>query len=191
VAWGNKTPTNVTTARLLNSPALAVYEELKGLGADTDAYMWRDDTENDESAVGGEFELLHQLRIAFCNRNVILPFALIAGNFLLRTFHELLRKFIGGCERNAWLPLASKLRSGNRIRGLIELVKKQLANLGSGLDHNGNFADIRQLKRQTSRESRMHPRRGLDDQSSAAPRRFASNHTRQCLRHAQPFKSDR
>jgi hypothetical protein len=43
VAWDNKTPNSVTTARLLNSPAIAVYEELKGLAADTDAYMWRDD----------------------------------------------------------------------------------------------------------------------------------------------------
>ena len=43
VAWDNKTPNTVTTARLLNSPAIAVYEELKNLAADTDAYMWRDD----------------------------------------------------------------------------------------------------------------------------------------------------
>src|SRR6266404_1239148 len=43
VAWDNKTPNSVTTARLLNSPAIAVYEELKGLAADTDAYLWRDD----------------------------------------------------------------------------------------------------------------------------------------------------
>jgi len=27
----------------LNSLAIAVYEELKNLAADTDAYMWRDD----------------------------------------------------------------------------------------------------------------------------------------------------
>jgi hypothetical protein len=43
VAWDNNTPTSVTTARLLNSLAIAVYEELKNLAADTDAYMWRDD----------------------------------------------------------------------------------------------------------------------------------------------------
>jgi hypothetical protein len=43
VAWDNKTPTSVTTARLLNSPAIAVYEELKSLAADADAYLWRDD----------------------------------------------------------------------------------------------------------------------------------------------------
>src|SRR5271156_4649649 len=43
VGWDNKTPTSVTTARLLNSPAIAVYEELKTFAADPDAYMWRDD----------------------------------------------------------------------------------------------------------------------------------------------------
>jgi hypothetical protein len=43
VAWDNKTPNSVTTARLLNSPAIAVYEELKGLATDVDAYLWRDD----------------------------------------------------------------------------------------------------------------------------------------------------
>lgn len=43
MAWDNNTPTSVTTARLLNSLAIAVYEELKNLAADTDAYMWRDD----------------------------------------------------------------------------------------------------------------------------------------------------
>lgn len=43
MAWDNNTTTSVTTARLLNSPAIAAYEELKSLAADTDANMWRDD----------------------------------------------------------------------------------------------------------------------------------------------------
>src|SRR5450631_3602071 len=43
VAWDRKTPNSVTTARLINSPAIAVYEELKSWAADEDAHMWRDD----------------------------------------------------------------------------------------------------------------------------------------------------
>ena len=43
VAWDNKTPNSVTIARLINSPAIAVYEELKSFAADADADMWRDD----------------------------------------------------------------------------------------------------------------------------------------------------
>jgi hypothetical protein len=43
VGWDRKTPNSVTTARLINSPAIAVYEELKSWAEDEDAYMWRDD----------------------------------------------------------------------------------------------------------------------------------------------------
>jgi hypothetical protein len=43
VGWDRKTPNSLKTARLLHSPAIAVYDQLKDWATDAEAQMWRDD----------------------------------------------------------------------------------------------------------------------------------------------------